>query len=51
MGEQYYSPLTDYISVSGSERGSRPGALSYSERLHYKWLTGRRSEGQQSGNR
>ena len=50
VGEQYYSPLTDYVK-STEERGHRPGALTFSERLHYKWAVDRSNTSSQSNYR
>jgi len=43
IGEQYYSPLASYVNNSNSERGRHPGALTFGERLHYKWSSDRAS--------
>jgi len=42
VGEHYYTPIRDYVSKPIGSRGAYPGALSYGERLHYKWLSGQR---------
>lgn len=39
VGEQYYSPLADYVKSENNERRTHPGPLTFSERLHYKWST------------
>merc|ERR1712098_523613 len=36
--------IGDYVSTPIKSRGSYPGALTYGERLHYKWLSGRKSQ-------
>lgn len=46
VGEHYYNPISSYID-SGSDRSGRgetPGALTYSERLARRWVSGRRYE-------
>ena len=50
VGEQYYSPLTDYVKRT-EERGHHPGALTFSERLHYKWAVDRNNTSSQSNYR
>jgi len=50
VGEQYYSPLTNYVK-STEERGHHPGALTFSERLHYKWAVDRSNTSSQSNYR
>lgn len=37
VGEQYYSPLADYVKSENNERRTHPGPLTFGERLHYKW--------------
>ena len=44
VGEHYYSPIKDYLSTPINSRVSYPGALTYGERLHYKWLSGRKEQ-------
>jgi len=39
VGEQYYSPLADYVKKEDIGRQNPPGPLTFSERLHYKWST------------
>lgn len=47
VGEHYYTPLRDYVSTPLGSRGTYPGALTYGERLHYKWLSGRKVQSDQ----
>lgn len=42
VGEHYYNPMTSYLEAERGTRGETPGALTYSERLARRWLTGRR---------
>ena len=44
VGEHYYSPIKDYVSTPLTSRVSYPGPLTYGERLHYKWLSGRKEQ-------
>merc|ERR1719471_2716589 len=39
VGENYYNPMTAYID--NKLTAEAPGALSFSERLHKKWIHGR----------
>lgn len=50
VGEHYYSPMTGYLDQDRSTRGETPGALTFSERLAKKWITGRRYEATDSRN-
>jgi len=47
VGEHYYTPIRDYVSTPSASRGSYPGALTYGERLHYSWLSGRKYQSDQ----
>eukprot|EP00091_Calanus_sinicus_P018828 TRINITY_DN4433_c0_g1_i4.p1 TRINITY_DN4433_c0_g1~~TRINITY_DN4433_c0_g1_i4.p1 ORF type:complete len:176 (-),score=31.07 TRINITY_DN4433_c0_g1_i4:564-1091(-) len=47
VGEHYYTPIRDYVSTPLGSRGTYPGALTYGERLHYKWLSGRKAQADQ----
>ena len=42
LGEHYYYPMKYYLDAERGSRGETPGALTYSERLAKRWLTGRR---------
>merc|ERR1711936_1427934 len=42
VGEHYYTPIRDYVSKPWASRGTYPGVLTFGERLHYKWLSGRK---------
>ena len=44
LGDHYYSPMTSYLEADRGTRGETPGALTFSERLARKWVTGRRYE-------
>lgn len=44
VGEHYYSPMTAYLEAERGTRGETPGAMTFSERLQWKWLNGRRYE-------
>ena len=44
LGEHYYSPMTSYLDTDRNTRGETPGALTFSERLAKKWVSGRRYE-------
>ncbi len=40
-GENYYSPMKDYIGVSDRRaRGESPGPLTHSERIARRWIQG-----------
>merc|ERR1711892_112802 len=40
LGENYYSPMKDYVGRERMERGETPGALTYSERIARRWCEG-----------
>jgi len=40
LGENYYSPMKDYVARERKERGETPGALTYSERIARRWCEG-----------
>jgi len=40
LGENYYSPMKDYVASERRERGETPGALTYSERIARRWCEG-----------
>merc|ERR1712121_318463 len=47
VGEHYYSPMTSYLDENAERqsRGETPDALTFSERLAKRWITGRRYDG------
>ena len=45
LGENYYSPMKDYIARERKERGETPGALTYSERIARRWCEGDKVRG------
>eukprot|EP00092_Neocalanus_flemingeri_P032209 GFUD01035008.1.p1 GENE.GFUD01035008.1~~GFUD01035008.1.p1 ORF type:complete len:232 (+),score=75.10 GFUD01035008.1:112-807(+) len=40
LGENYYSPMKDYLGRDRVERGETPGALTHSERIARRWCEG-----------